>query len=76
MATIIGMISECSELHLYCVQQLYSALLADISQQPLTQVAVWTIGEYGDLLISGQRATEEVEVVEVCVCGGGGWRKV
>lgn len=65
VATIIGMISECSELHLYCVQQLYSALLADISQQPLTQVAVWTIGEYGDLLISGQRATEEVEVVEV-----------
>lgn len=31
---------------------MYLALTNDISQQTLTQVAVWTIGEFGDILIN------------------------
>lgn len=52
VSTIIAMISENSEEHTYSVQRLYKALSEDISQQSLCQVAIWTIGEFGDLLIT------------------------
>ena len=52
VSTIIAMISENTEEHGYSVQRLYHALTEDISQQSLSQVAVWTIGEFGDLLVS------------------------
>ena len=47
------MVSENTELHSYCVQKLYLALIADISQQQLCKVAVWTMGEFGDLIVAG-----------------------
>jgi hypothetical protein len=39
-------------LHTYAVQKVYLALTKDITQQILVRVAVWCIGEFGDLLIS------------------------
>ncbi|CAN9503306.1 unnamed protein product [Ophioblennius macclurei] len=62
---LIQLITNTSELHSYTVHKLYRALLTDISQQPLVQVACWCIGEYGDLLLKGDcQETEPVQVSE------------
>ncbi|CAL8372888.1 unnamed protein product [Gadus morhua 'NCC'] len=50
---LIQLIPNASQLHCYTVHKLYRALVADISQQPLVQVACWCIGEYGDSLLQG-----------------------
>ncbi|KAJ0044298.1 hypothetical protein NL108_003337, partial [Boleophthalmus pectinirostris] len=60
---LIQLITTASELHCYTVHKLYKALLQDISQQPLVQVACWCIGEYGDLLLKGD--CQEIEPVQV-----------
>ena len=49
---IIDMISEAEDLHAHCCRKLFVALTTKINHQPLTQVGVWCIGEYGDFLIS------------------------
>ncbi|XP_040027167.1 AP-1 complex subunit gamma-like 2 [Gasterosteus aculeatus] len=62
---LIQLITNASELHCYTVHKLYRALLLDISQQSLVQVACWCIGEYGDLLLKGDcQETEPVQVTE------------
>ncbi|KAG7227387.1 hypothetical protein INR49_000392 [Caranx melampygus] len=62
---LIQLITNTSELHCYTVHKLYRALLTDISQQSLVQVACWCIGEYGDLLLRGEcQETEAVQVTE------------
>ncbi|XP_017276375.1 AP-1 complex subunit gamma-like 2 [Kryptolebias marmoratus] len=62
---LIQLITNTSELHCYTVQKLYRALLTDISQQPLVQVACWCVGEYGDLLLRGEcQEAEPVQVTE------------
>ncbi|KYQ91955.1 clathrin-adaptor gamma chain [Tieghemostelium lacteum] len=50
-SNLVQLISSSPELSSYAVQKFYLALAQDISQQPLTQVALWCIGEYGDLLV-------------------------
>ncbi|KAM3605032.1 uncharacterized protein V6R79_019586 [Siganus canaliculatus] len=62
---LIQLITNASELHCYTVHKLYRALLRDISQQSLVQVACWCIGEYGDLLLRGEcQETEPAQVSE------------
>ncbi|GLD51432.1 AP-1 complex subunit gamma-1-like protein [Lates japonicus] len=62
---LIQLITNASELHCYTVHKLYRALLNDISQQSLVQVACWCIGEYGDLLLRGEcHETEPAQVTE------------
>ncbi|XP_048464139.1 AP-1 complex subunit gamma-1-like [Rhincodon typus] len=62
---LIQLISNANSLHAYIVQKLYQAIRVDISQQPLVQVAVWCIGEYGDLLLSANFEEESpVQVTE------------
>ncbi|KAF2075496.1 hypothetical protein CYY_003188 [Polysphondylium violaceum] len=51
-SNLIQLISSTPELSSYAVQKLYLALSSDITQQPLTQVGLWCIGEYGDLLVA------------------------
>ncbi|KAM3850207.1 AP-1 complex subunit gamma-like 2 [Diretmus argenteus] len=62
---LIQLITTASELHCYTVHKLYGALVTDITQQSLVQVACWCIGEYGDLLLTGEcEETEPVQVTE------------
>lgn len=63
VSTLIQLIAETTALHCYTVQQLFTAVMDDLNQQPLVQVASWCIGEYGDLLVSGQ--CEEDEPIHV-----------
>ncbi|XP_019881843.1 AP-1 complex subunit gamma-1 isoform X2 [Aethina tumida] len=52
ITSTIQLISESTSQQAYMTLQLYKALSEDLmNRQPLTQVAVWAIGEYGDLLL-------------------------
>ncbi|KAL2344306.1 hypothetical protein Fmac_005591 [Flemingia macrophylla] len=70
---LIVVISNASELHGYTVRALYKALQMSAEQETLVRIAVWCIGEYGDILISnaGMLDTEnpvtvtELDVVDV-----------
>ncbi|XP_065885853.1 AP-1 complex subunit gamma-1-like [Dysidea avara] len=50
VSDMIQFISQTTEYQSVAVQQLYTALRCDIVTQALVQVAVWSIGEYGELL--------------------------
>lgn len=53
ISNTIQLISETTSQQAYIALQLWHALAEDtMDKQPLIQVAVWAIGEYGDLLMS------------------------
>jgi AP-1 complex subunit gamma-1 len=58
-SNLISLIANTPDLHAYAVQKMYLALTEDISQQSLVQVAVWTIGEFGDLLVTSSQISGE-----------------
>ncbi|KAE8023419.1 hypothetical protein FH972_009113 [Carpinus fangiana] len=49
---LIVVISNASDLHGYTVRALYRALQASAEQETLVRVAVWCIGEFGDMLVN------------------------
>lgn len=49
---LIVVISNASDLHGYTVRALYRAFQKSAEQECLVRVAVWCIGEYGDLLVN------------------------
>ncbi|CAJ1940065.1 unnamed protein product [Sphenostylis stenocarpa] len=49
---LIVVISNASELHGYTVRALYKAFQRSVEQETLVRVAVWCIGEYGDILLN------------------------
>ncbi|CAI0627478.1 unnamed protein product [Linum tenue] len=49
---LVVVISNASDLHGYTVRALFRALQTTAEQESLVRVAVWCIGEYGDLLVS------------------------
>lgn len=70
VSCMIQLISSHSELQHYAVMQLFRAAQLDSTNaQPLLQVAFWTIGEFGDLLLQPADAdsakVEESDVVSV-----------
>jgi AP-1 complex subunit gamma-1 len=66
VSSLIGIISSSPDLHGYTAQQLYKMIRHDITQQPLVQVASWTLGEFGDLFVNGQyQRTDDEENLQV-----------
>lgn len=53
MSSFIRLVTHTPDLQSYTVYKLYTALRADVSQEALTLAGVWTIGEYGDVLLQG-----------------------
>ncbi|XP_062159659.1 AP-1 complex subunit gamma-2-like isoform X2 [Alnus glutinosa] len=75
---LIVVISNASDLHGYTVRALYRAFQTSAEQETLVRVAVWCIGEYGDMLVNnaGMLDTEDpitvtgsdtVDVIELAV---------
>lgn len=51
VGTLCLLVSETTSLHAYCIRQLWSHLDGNLHlKQPLVQVAMWCIGEYGNLI--------------------------
>eukprot|EP01096_Ripella_sp_DP13-Kostka_P003624 TRINITY_DN1544_c3_g2_i2.p1 TRINITY_DN1544_c3_g2~~TRINITY_DN1544_c3_g2_i2.p1 ORF type:complete len:867 (+),score=475.34 TRINITY_DN1544_c3_g2_i2:57-2603(+) len=66
VASTIHLITRTPELHNYAVHKLFTLLTNDILKQPLVQTAVWTIGEYGDLLItSGKLPVSPADIIDL-----------
>lgn len=64
VGNLIQLISENTSLHSYTVHQLWSQLQGDLqSKQPLIQVTCWTIGEFGDLLLTPDPEVASTEVI-------------
>ncbi|GAA5899944.1 AP-1 complex subunit gamma [Sporobolomyces salmoneus] len=53
LSGFIRLITHTPDLQSYTVYKLYTALKQDVSQESLTLAGVWTIGEYGDVLLQG-----------------------
>ncbi|KAH9627183.1 hypothetical protein KSS87_020729, partial [Heliosperma pusillum] len=50
--TLIVVISNAINLHGYTVRSLYKAFQTSTEQETLAKVAIWCIGEYGDMLVN------------------------
>ncbi|KAJ0237356.1 AP-1 complex subunit gamma-1 [Hirschfeldia incana] len=65
---LIVVISNASELHGYTVRALYKAVLIYSEQETLVRVAIWCIGEYGDLLVNNVGMLGIVDPITVTEC--------
>lgn len=57
ISNLVSLIISNPDLQGYAVQKMYVALSKDLMKQPLVQVGVWCIGEFGDILVAGQQQT-------------------
>ncbi|KAH9709067.1 AP-1 complex subunit gamma-2 [Citrus sinensis] len=75
---LIVVISNASDLHGYTVRALYRAVQTSIEQESLVRVAIWCIGEYGDMLVNNGGVlniedpitvteSDAVDVVEIAI---------
>lgn len=54
--SIAQLFASAPDMHAYVVQSLFKSLQVDISQQPLSQVALWCMGEFGHYLFAESAA--------------------
>ncbi|KAK1273219.1 AP-1 complex subunit gamma-2 [Acorus gramineus] len=62
---LVVVISNVPDLHGYTVRSLYKALQNSCEQESLVRVAVWCIGEYGELLINNVGVLDVEEPITV-----------
>jgi AP-1 complex subunit gamma-1 len=65
MSSFIRLVCHTSELQPYTARRLYNALKADVSQESMTLVAVWILGEFGDTILGAPQSVAEDDVHEV-----------
>ncbi|KAL0447111.1 UNVERIFIED_CONTAM: AP-1 complex subunit gamma-2 [Sesamum latifolium] len=65
---LIVVITNAPNLHGYTVRSLYKALQTAGEQETLIRVAVWCIGEYGDLLISNAGVLDVEDPITEVLC--------
>lgn len=65
LSSFIRLVSQTADLHGYTAQKLYSSLKQDISQDALVLAGLWTMGEFGDILIQGGNYEEEDIIKEI-----------
>ncbi|MBA0765978.1 hypothetical protein Gotri_015073 [Gossypium trilobum] len=65
---LIVVISNASDLHGYTVRALYRAFLTSTEQETLVRVAVWCIGEYGDMLVNNVGMLDIEDPITVTEC--------
>ncbi|EGX92594.1 AP-1 complex subunit gamma-1 [Cordyceps militaris CM01] len=59
LSSYVRLIATTPELQTYAVQKLFVNLKKDITQESLTQVGAWCIGEFADALLKGGQYEEE-----------------
>ncbi|XP_024987425.1 AP-1 complex subunit gamma-2-like isoform X4 [Cynara cardunculus var. scolymus] len=62
---LIVVITNASNLHGYTVRSLYRAIQTSVDQEAVVRVAVWCIGEYGDLLMNNTGMLDLEEPITV-----------
>eukprot|EP01091_Cochliopodium_minus_P019800 TRINITY_DN8439_c0_g1_i1.p1 TRINITY_DN8439_c0_g1~~TRINITY_DN8439_c0_g1_i1.p1 ORF type:complete len:831 (-),score=268.79 TRINITY_DN8439_c0_g1_i1:48-2540(-) len=61
VSNVVSLISSNEEIQLYAVQKLYIATKKEPTKTPLVYVGVWSIGEFGDILIQGNQDLQVTE---------------
>ena len=59
--SFVVLVSNAPQLHAYAARALFRALSEERGQPALSQVAVWALGEYGELVVSGADRQEGEE---------------
>jgi AP-1 complex subunit gamma-1 len=65
ISQIITQIATTPELHSYSVAKVFRLMQENISQMGLVQLGCWLVGEFGEMLASGQAKDEDGSVVQV-----------
>ena len=67
VSSIINLIVATSDLHLYSVYKLYLSVKNNFAQEGLVKVALYVIGEFGDILIANSVQGPEDEMITVSI---------
>lgn len=65
IAQIVSVIATTPELHSYSVTMVYLNLKENINQAGLSQLGVWLIGEFGEMLVNGTAKSPEEDSIRI-----------